>query len=599
MKKCLLINLLLLSFSFVWSQCPTVVVTPTVSNLSCLGGFNSYTASCYGSSLTIGWYGPGGIPLSSIESGSGPVSSCFTPGNPGIYSIKVKGTNTCVTTKTIQVTASIGVPIFSLLASSYTACSGSSISVQAINVTTSPLLNMSVGYYLGVNTPSSTSSFGNSSIFYTPSGSFYYGVIDQSNSCVSYYNIKVSSSTVIPLPINVVASSSTICNGSSITFTASGANSYIWSNSSISPTMNVFPTSNTVISLQSIDVNSCVVTTTIGVQVNALCATVWPGDSNSDGIVDAQDILELGLNYNTSGPARTFTSNIYAPNDSPVWTGTVSTGKNKAHADCNGDGIVSFGDTLAVYNNFLQTHLLRQAINSMSAQINIVSDQANAFSNTWNTAGIFLGDTSNPIANIYGASFEIDFDTSLIAANDIYISYLNSFINFSITNITFNKEIYNNKRIYGATVRTDGNNVNGNGRIATLYFKPKSNVPNNSVLNLSILNSLQINKDANISALSNGSVAITILNDVGVNKNSLLKNTRFIYPNPASGHVIVNAPNQKNLKIKLIDISGKIINEYKISGNTKIDLQNIQNGIYLVQLVDENQSYCQKLVIYH
>jgi hypothetical protein len=598
-KKEALIYLLLLLVNFVWSQCPTVIVTPTVSNITCSGGVTTYTAACYGSSLTIDWFGPGNIPISSVETGSGPVSSIVSPGHPGIYSIKVKGTNTCVTTKTIQVSASIGVPVFSLLTNNFTACAGSTISLQAINVTTSPLINMPVGYYLGVSTPSSTSSFSNSPVFNVPSGNFYYAVMDQSNLCISYYNLKVSSSSLSPLPINVIVSSNTICNGSSISFTASGANTYTWSNSSNSPLLNIFPTSNTVISLQSTDANMCMVTTTIGVQVNTSCATVWPGDANSDGSVNAQDIFELGLNYNSSGPARTFTSNIFSPQDSPIWTGTVSTGKNKAHVDCNGDGAISIDDTLAIYNNFFQTHTLKPNINNSSPQIIIVPDQANAFANNWNTAGIYLGDNSNSINNIYGTSFEIQFDTSFISINNIYISYVNSFINAANTNINLSKEIRNNQRIYGASVRTDGVNVNGNGRIATLYFKPKNSVLNNSILNMNLINANYINKDANLSLLSTGGVTINVINDVAVKDNQKTDHSFIIYPNPTSQYVLISTTIKEEYKIRITDLKGSLIKEGLLNEIIKIDLQDLKNGVYLIQLLGHKQSFCNKLVVFH
>jgi len=602
MKKLLFSIFVFVSIIKTNAQCPTVAVTPTIQNITCAGGSGNFTlTSNLGPNLTIDWYGPGGAPLVSTEWGTGPVYSTFTVAAAGVYSVNVKvTTGTCVTTKTVQVTASVGIPYFELSAPTYTACSGSTVSVKAVSVVTSPMPNVPVKYYMGVNQATSSAVFSVNPTFNINScGNYYYSVMDLTNNCFSSMKIKIGCNTLTPIPLNVSASSNSICIGSSVTFSASGANTYTWSNNSNASTFSLFPTVNASYSVMATDANSCVSTGVAAVTVNTNCATVWPGDANSDGVVNSLDIFELGLQFTATGPARTTTSNVYSAQDAALWTGTVSTGKNKAHADCDGDGSVGISDTLAINNNFLLTHALKPAATSSTEQVTIVPDQANALVNVWNTAGIFLGDVSNPINNIYGVSFDVEFDTSLISANNIYISYPNSFINASNTNITLSKQIYNNERVYGATVRTNANNVSGSGRIATLYFKPKANAANNSTLNLVVLNGTRIDKDANLVALTTGSVSTTILNDVGISANVLSNNSIFIYPNPASEFVIINAPDENDLNIRIMDISGRIIHESRFSGHKKINLQNTQNGVYTVQVTGQKHTFCQKLIVNH
>ncbi|MCX8524767.1 T9SS type A sorting domain-containing protein [Chryseobacterium formosus] len=108
------------------------------------------------------------------------------------------------------------------------------------------------------------------------------------------------------------------------------------------------------------------------------------------------------------------------------------------------------------------------------------------------------------------------------------------------------------------------------------------NVPNGTVFNYEIVN--------------NGSYKILIVTN-SANGNKVYYNSAFlgtkdiamkksfkIYPNPSSDFLVVEDL-EKNLKVKIYDLSGKLLFETLSSGKTlKVDVSNFQKGQYLLNI---------------
>ena len=114
---------------------------------------------------------------------------------------------------------------------------------------------------------------------------------------------------------------------------------------------NIVATQSDGSSLNLLPTGTSTVTITIG-------TPVWAGDANNNGVVNAADILPLGLYYNKSGPSRDGGScswGTYPPGESqlcpPGWDPEIS-----GLADCNGDGTVNATDVLCIGLNYGRTH---------------------------------------------------------------------------------------------------------------------------------------------------------------------------------------------------------------------------------------------------
>jgi hypothetical protein len=78
--------------------------------------------------------------------------------------------------------------------------------------------------------------------------------------------------------------------------------------------------------------------------------TVYAGDANNDGVVDARDILPIGRFFNTRGYVRENGSLTWSPQLVRIWTPLEA-----SYADCNGDGVVHANDVDGIIQNYDST----------------------------------------------------------------------------------------------------------------------------------------------------------------------------------------------------------------------------------------------------
>jgi gliding motility-associated-like protein len=201
-----------------------VITSSNGSNFLCVGNSTTLTASGGG---TYTW-----------NDGSTLDSLVVSPSSDSTYSVIVD-VGGCVDTAYFAVTVN------SLPAVSFsgvdTICDGESTTLTASGGTS----------YLW-NT-GSTNDF----IVVTPTTNTTYNVIvTDANSCANTANIDV---VVNSLPTITISSSQndTICEGQSSTLTASGATSYVWSTTELTPSINANPLVNTTYNVEGTNINGC------------------------------------------------------------------------------------------------------------------------------------------------------------------------------------------------------------------------------------------------------------------------------------------------------------------------------------------------------
>ncbi len=396
---------------------------------------------------------------------------------------------------------------------------------------------------------------------------------------------------VNPRPIVIVSvSSSSVCEGTSAKIMASGANTYSWNTGGTTSTISVTPSVNTSYTVIGTDLNNCSNSQTVAVTVDNTCQDLWPGDANSDGIADNLDVLELGLHYTQTGAQRTIISNNWQSYHATNWIGTITNGANLNHSDCNGDGTINDNDTLAIFNNYNLTHAFKPtAITTTSAQISLVPNQALVAKGTWGTSSVYLGDATTTINTINGVAFTVNYDNSLLETDSVWIEYPASFINAINQNLKFRKRDFSNGKLYTATTHTINGNVNGYGKIAILHYKIKSSLTTDNVLNLSISQANQSNAGGVITPLTAGSATLMAIGaSVGLNE---LINGNYIslHPNPTNGALIINSTTELQ-KVEVMAITGQLLmSEIPLSTNHVLHLDHLANGVYFVNLYQNNR----------
>ncbi|MBL7895557.1 MAG: T9SS type A sorting domain-containing protein [Bacteroidia bacterium] len=228
----------------------TLVLTPSSYSV-CPNANVSITAS--GGSAGTYTFLPGGFTTN---------PTVFNPTVNTTYTVNGKATNNCPISQTItiytytnDITAS---------ASTYTICQGVTTTLTATggsSYTWNPTGTVYTATY--AVTPSIT-------ITYTLTG------ITSVNSCLKTKTLTI---TVKPAPsLTISPSSGTICSGSSIVLTASGASTYTWQPLGVvNASVSVSPTVSTTYSVIGTGTNSCSSTKTVSIVVNPLpsisCAT--------------------------------------------------------------------------------------------------------------------------------------------------------------------------------------------------------------------------------------------------------------------------------------------------------------------------------------
>lgn len=173
-----------------------------------------------------------------------------SPGTLTSYTVTGTAANGCINTDVATVTVN-SLPTISV--NSATICNNQTAILTASGAASTTNYSWSNGTN-NINTisvsPSSLST-------YTVTGT-------ASNTCS---NTAVATVTVNSLP-NILVNSGTICNGQSITLTATGGNTYSWNTTATGPSINVNPSSVTSYTVTGVDNNSCSNSAVATVNVN-------------------------------------------------------------------------------------------------------------------------------------------------------------------------------------------------------------------------------------------------------------------------------------------------------------------------------------------
>ena len=84
-------------------------------------------------------------------------------------------------------------------------------------------------------------------------------------------------------------------------------------------------------------------------------------------------------------------------------------------------------------------------------------------------------------------------------------------------------------------------------------------------------------------------------------QEKVAENSLLIYPNPVIDKATIQTQTQSNIeKLRMLDVSGKIIRDIKISNKQYVVFQKkeIPKGIYFIEITTKKKKYLQKIIIY-
>ncbi|MEQ8702486.1 MAG: T9SS type A sorting domain-containing protein [Phaeodactylibacter sp.] len=328
---------------------------------------------------------------------------------------------------------------------------------------------------------------------------------------------------------------------------------------------------------------------------------VWPGDTNTDGIVDHRDLLALAGWQSNTGPER---SGLYwGAHTATPWSGTQATGRNLKHADSNGDGLIDLSDVEII------------GLNKYLTQVNY-SPTAALYPEGPEVTIVGLGNTSTdtlfdtPLANnlridvqelqdLMAFAFTLEFDTG----------YFEDFIDLTfdgeLNGTTFNADraYFFSPRISEGAIDVAFARREGTAPFSTqelfLAFDlaPYAQLPGNQVT-FRLKNLIGIRSDGAPFLLGANSRTFYVP-EIPVTATEHGETPLHLFPNPTTGQLHVQFPGQQVEQLEVWNGTGQAVRRAQgpFPEQHTLDLSGLPAGLYTLRARMERGIRVEKVVV--
>jgi len=398
-----------------------------------------------------------------------------------------------------------------------------------------------------------------------------------------------------------------VCLGDSSNFTNNSlsATSYSWSFGDTKTSTQQNPkhlytnNGNYKVSLKALNTYGCADSSS---KTLVISSCVWPGDANGDKTVDMKDFLAIGIAYGTIGHTRPSANILWTGQPSQDWDSSFANGVNYKHADCNGDSIINYNDTIAISTNYGKSHSKSSPLsqgNPSDPQFRIQYSKDTFFAGDTVVANLVIGSSTNPVKGIYGLKFSISANPLLFEVDKAELKMNTSFFGIPNTDILGLKinDLSNSLVNIGLT-RINQKNTSGFGNVATLQIPVKTTLPAEyNKFSLGISDNLQITFNEKNVPLYFVSDSILLKRDrTGIqsfNINSLSRLTVFPNPFQSTTTISYDLVKTSDIQISLFDITGKqaelIPNQSQVAGNYELTIDSekyhLKPGMYMLRIM--------------
>lgn len=333
--------------------------------------------------------------------------------------------------------------------------------------------------------------------------------------------------------------------------------------------------------------------------VDMLQPEVWPGDTDTDGLVSHYDLLNIGLGYGSAGPGRENASINWAAQYAPAWEGsTPGTGVNFKHLDTNGDGLIDAADTLALVQNW------GEEVNFTPGEAENRLDGASIFIEPDTVVlgdeavfNIILGEEVQPAQEIYGLAFSIVYDTSVVVPGSGAARFMESWLGQEGTDLLgVSKDQAGGSRVDVALTRTDGLNRTGAGTIGQLHITIQDVIFARAeayelpfaIENIRVINALE--EEQPVVPQSTVALVLEAVTALAPGPDALLE----VYPNPARERLQVSVKGLPVDEARLWSAAGQLVLEGK---GEELDVSQVPSGTYWLEARSAGKVYRELIVV--
>ncbi len=320
-----------------------------------------------------------------------------------------------------------------------------------------------------------------------------------------------------------------------------------------------------------------------------VATTVLPGDTNADGQVDHRDLLNIGLTYGLSGPARPTSATNFLQQLAPRWNLTFPGGLDYANADADGNGQIETADLALVNTYYAQT-----LPGTTYSEAPDVSDSAGP-SLTINSpvsvdAGqpaeltIELGDGNTPDAVGYSLAFALEFDPEQVDVNSLTASFSNAYLGDDLLAITKISPLTEGRVEIALSRKDQVNTTLPGGELVRISYTPRARSDNESYsLSLEVIPNAFLRSDGSSAPLQRTTAEIMVAGSVSVREPAWAAALR-ISPNPfTAGPLTLHGDLPQLSGIEVFDLNGRRLQQHP--GNARrVELGDLAPGVYLLKI---------------
>ncbi|MBS1683902.1 MAG: T9SS type A sorting domain-containing protein [Bacteroidetes bacterium] len=433
------------------------------------------------------------------------------------------------------------------------------------------------------------------------------------NGCTATTSLSIQEPTQITIVPTITSPTCGASNGSictNVTGGASGSYTYVWSTGS-SMTGCLLGIAAGGYALSVTDVDGCTATLIDTLTDNGTTC-VWPGDADNNLLVDNNDLLPIGLGYDSAGPARAVTSIVWQGNQATDWAQSFSSytpAVNYKYADCNGDGTINATDTAAITQNFALTHsktITQKPWRTGDPALYPLLSKDTVTNGDTLTVDIHLGDVSLTANNVYGIAYTINYNPIVLDTTKTTFAYGASWLGGTSELLSISRDIPAQGMIKTAVTRIDHTTRSGSGIIAHLRaIVTTDNIDGKDLsyypVHIFISDVRAVDQLGNVIQINEGTdsseVGYTPLGIPDMTTGSL-----SVYPNPAHDKLYFTSSHTALQSAELINTLGEIVATYSWSdarGERTADVSGLSSGIYYIRLNTTTALAVRKITITH
>ena len=513
---------------------PTVVAN-TTSNTVCVGSNVTLTGS---GATSYSWN-------NGVTNGT-----AFAPASTTTYTVTGTDANNCSNTAQVTVTVN-ALPTVVANTTSNAVCAGSNVTLTGSGAT-------SYSWNNGVT---------NGTAFAPANTTTYTVTGTDANNCSNTAQVIV---TVNALPTVVAnTTSNAVCAGSNVTLTGSGATSYSWNNGVTNGTAFA-PANTTTYTVTGTDANNCSNTAQVTVTVNALPIVV--ANTSALAICSGDDVTLSGSGANTYNWSNgVIDATAFTPATTQTYT-VIGTDINNCVDSATITVVVNANPTVSLGANIKSCN----APVSLNAGAGFINYNWSNGSNTQQITVTATGNYSVIVGDVNGC---LGYDT--IAVTVVNTPNLNLGPDQVIcvnNDLTLIANTGFQSYSWSSSTETGNTAVYTNLGIGTYTFACTG-----------VINGCFVSDVVNI----------TVDPCLSVEENNTVANIK-LYPNPSQGNVKIELPISwiGNTSLVVMDMNGKVVSTQMNIDNaiTELEMQNQPNGMYFIQLINNNQVQTLKLI---